>query len=85
MDNEDLMRMRGEQVTLQLERREKVNQFDTERRALQSLVNSLHNTAKAPRDWLPDETARLKRMSALQTEILELDERIAQLKQVSGI
>lgn len=85
MDNEDLMRIRGEQVTLERERREKVNQFSTERSALQSLVNKLHSMKNAPVDWLIDETARLKRMSALQTEILELDERISELKQVSGI
>lgn len=85
MSNEDLMRIRGEQVTLEHERREKLNQFDTERRALKSFVNSIHRIQNSPKDWLPDEAARLKRIATLQTEILELDERIAELKQVSGI
>jgi|GEM_PF-5114674 len=85
MDTNELMRIRGEQVTLEHERRTKLNQFDTEKSALQSFVNSIHRIQNSPKDWLPDETARLKRIATLQTEILELDERIAELKQVSGI
>lgn len=58
MTQDELMRIRGEQVTLEIERRGKVSQFDTERIALQSFVNSLHTLRTTPRDWLIDETAR---------------------------
>jgi hypothetical protein len=85
MDNDELMRIRGEQVTLECERREKVSQFDTETAALQAFVNGLRSQRTAKKDWLFEETARLKRIAELQTAIAELDERIAQLKRVSGI
>lgn len=85
MDNDELMRIRGEQVTLERERREKVSQFDTETAALQAFVNGLRFQRTAKKDWLFEETARLKRIAELQTAIAELDERIVQLKRVSGI
>lgn len=85
MNHETLMRLRGEQVTLELERREKASQFETEKRALQAFSDSLRSPKSAPRDWLFDETARLKRLAELQAAILDLDERIADLKRVSGI
>jgi len=85
VDNNELMRIRGEQVTLENERREKVSQFGTETAALQAFVNGLRSQRTAKKDWLFEETARLKRIAELQTAIAELDERIAQLKRVSGI
>ena len=85
MDINELMRIRGEQVTLELERREKVSQYDTETSALQAFVNSLHSKRTASKDWLWEETARLKRIAEVQMAIIELDGRIVELKRVSGI
>ncbi|MBV6447289.1 hypothetical protein [Nitrosomonas sp.] len=85
MDTNELMRIRGEQVTLERERREKVSQYNTEASALQAFINGLHFKRTASEDWLLEETARLKRIWELQTAIAGLDERIAGLKRVSGI
>lgn len=85
MEHDELMRIRGEQVTLQMEAIEKRSQFSTEHKALQSLANDLQRADSQPAAWLDIEVARLKRMHLLQCEITELDRRILVLKRVSGI
>lgn len=85
MEHDELMRIRGEQVTLQMEVAEKRSQFTTEKQGLQALVNQIQHTDTRPTGWLDVEIARLRRIHALQCDINELDARIQQLKRVSGI
>lgn len=85
MEHDELMRIRGEQVTLQMDVTEKRSQFSTEHKALQSLANDLQRADGRRAGWLDVEVARLKRIHALQCEIAELNEHIQALKRVSGI
>ena len=84
MEQSELMQIRGEQVTLQLEGSAKRSQFNTERQGLLSLVNALQRV-ESKTDWVEVEIARLRRLHALQSEIAELDKRIKELKLISGI
>lgn len=85
MEHDELMRIRGEQVTLQMEVAEKRSQFTTERQGLLALTNELQRADSKETGWLDVEIARLKRLHALQVDIAALDLRIKQLKRVSGI
>lgn len=84
MDHDELLRLRGEQVTIERELREVSAQLNGERQALLALVNRLP-MLNAEEDWLDGERARLQRIRDLQLSISDIRRKLAALKQVTGL
>ena len=86
MENDELMRIRGEQVTLEGEAKIVCGQIEDERRAIQGFLNCIQapNRGLNP-DWLNIEIARLRRIDELHRRQAEISSKVEQLKKVSGI
>ena len=85
MDQNELFRLRGEQVTLQAEQRDVAGQIEAERSALQTRVNALRPVRGLKAGWLDAELGRVRRLHELAERFLELEARIDELRKVSGI
>lgn len=85
MTYDELLRLRGEQVTLQKEQRELAGQIEGERAALQSLVNRIRPMPGVKADWLDAEVARLRRLDEQLRRFGENSARLAELERVTGL
>lgn len=83
MDNDELLKLAGEQALLQKERSEKAAALQREKAGLLTFVNEL-NLGLAS-GWLEREHARLDRLQELGDRLREIDLRVEQLKKITGL
>lgn len=85
MNQDELYRLRGEQVTLQTEQREIAGQIEAERAALLTLTNRLHPGRGIKTGWLDAEVARVRRLHQLAERYRAIDERLDELRPITGM
>lgn len=83
MDQEELVKLAGQQALLQRDRKALAAIHERDRLSLVSLANSLHNAAQA--QWLDTSTQLVTRIHTNKAELDRLDSRIADLRKLTGL
>ena len=83
MDNDELLKLAGEQALLLKERSEKSAALQRDKAGLLTFVNEL-NLGLAS-GWFEREHARLDRLQKLGDRLREIDTRVEQLKRITGL
>lgn len=83
MDQEELIKLAGQQALLQRDRKALAATHERDRTSLVSLANSLHNAAQA--QWLETSTQLVTRIHTNKAELDRLDSRIADLRKLTGL